>query len=45
MRRTGPYGYEILADGKLLVRQTNVPGQPGTLAAPPKPTPNNWRYW
>lgn len=25
----GTYGYEILADGKLLVRQTNVPGQPG----------------
>ncbi len=25
----GTFGYEILADGKLLVRQTNVPGQPG----------------
>jgi len=25
----GTYGYEILADGKLLVRQTNIPGQPG----------------
>jgi len=25
----GTYGYEILADGKLLVRQTNVPGWPG----------------
>ncbi len=25
----GTYGYEILADGKLLVRQRNVPGQPG----------------
>jgi hypothetical protein len=25
----GTYGYEILTDGKLLVRQTNVPGQPG----------------
>ena len=23
------FGYEILADGKLLVRQTNIPGQPG----------------
>ncbi|MBL7938455.1 MAG: DUF4907 domain-containing protein [Flavobacteriales bacterium] len=23
------YGYEILANGKLLIRQTNVPGQPG----------------
>lgn len=25
----GTFGYEILADGKLLVRQTNIPGQPG----------------
>lgn len=25
----GTYGYEILADGKLLVRQTNIPAQPG----------------
>ena len=25
----GTYGYEILADGKLLVRQSNVPGRPG----------------
>ena len=25
----GTFGYEILSDGKLLVRQTNIPGQPG----------------
>lgn len=27
----GTFGYEILADGKLLVRQTNIPGQPGNM--------------
>lgn len=25
----GTFGYEILADGKLFVRQTNVPGRQG----------------
>ncbi len=32
----GTYGYEILADGKLLVRQTNVPGQPGNTGCATK---------
>ena len=32
----GTYGYEILADGKLLVRQTNVPGQPGNTGCTTK---------
>lgn len=26
----GTFGYDILSDGKLLIHQTNVPGQPGT---------------
>lgn len=25
----GTYGYDILSDGKLLIHQTNLPGQPG----------------
>ena len=25
----GTFGYEVLSDGKLFVRQTNVPGRPG----------------
>jgi hypothetical protein len=32
----GTYGYEILTDGKLLVRQTNVPGQPGNTGCATK---------
>ncbi|MBL7944625.1 MAG: DUF4907 domain-containing protein [Flavobacteriales bacterium] len=32
----GTYGYEILADGKLLVRQTNIPGQPGNTGCATK---------
>lgn len=32
----GTFGYEILADGKLLVRQTNVPGQPGNTGCTTK---------
>ncbi len=33
---SGTFGYEILADGKLLVRQTNVPGQPGNTGCATK---------
>jgi len=32
----GTFGYEILADGKLLVRQTNIPGQPGNTGCATK---------
>jgi hypothetical protein len=32
----GTYGYEVLADGKLLVRQTNIPGQPGNTGCATK---------
>ena len=32
----GTYGYEILADGKLLVRQTNIPAQPGNTGCATK---------
>lgn len=37
----GTFGYEILADGKLLVRQTNVPGQPGTSGCATKADAEN----
>jgi hypothetical protein len=37
----GTYGYEILADGKLLVRQTNVPGQPGNTGCATKADAEN----
>lgn len=30
----GTYGYEILMDGKLFVRQTNIPGRPGVEGCP-----------
>ena len=32
----GTFGYEILSDGKLLVQQTNIPGQPGNTACTTK---------
>ena len=30
----GTFGYEVLSDGKLFVRQTNVPGRPGNNGCP-----------
>lgn len=30
----GTFGYEVLSDNKLFVRQTNVPGRPGNSGCP-----------
>lgn len=32
----GTFGYEVLSDNKLFVRQTNVPGRPGNSGCPTK---------
>ena len=32
----GTFGYDILSDGKLFVRQQNIPGQPGNMGCATK---------